>query len=163
MAATITTKVEGSARVISRLSDKRNASVVAIERVVKSSAIGLMAYVKQNKLSGQVLRVRTGTLRRSITSRTEVVGNEIRGYVGTNLKYARVHEYGFKGGVPVRAHQRMMTVAFGKRVKNPRKIDVRAHSVKVNIPKRPFMAPSVLENKDKITNDIRKVLVEALR
>jgi phage gpG-like protein len=38
--------------------------------------------------------VRSGTLRRSITARVTETGGTIRGTVGTNLAYARIHEFG---------------------------------------------------------------------
>ena len=118
----------------------------------------------KEKLSGQVLKVRTGDLRRSFAlPRFESRGAEIRAYVGTNVKYARLHEYGFNGAVAVKSHQRMMTKAFGRIVKNPRLITVRAHSMKMNVRARPFMAPSLKENKENIVTDIRKALVEAIK
>lgn len=163
MSAIITANIVGSDKVTSGLESRKSSAMGAIERAVKSSALSLVAYIKKEKLSGQVLNVKTGTLRRSITARFETAGNEIRAYVGTNLKYARIHEYGFKGQVPVKAHQRMMNVAWGRRVKEPRMIDVRAHAMKMNVPARPFMAPSLAENREKISSDIRRALVGALR
>jgi phage gpG-like protein len=35
--------------------------------------------------------------------------------------------------------------------------------MKMNMPARPYMAPSVAENREKITGDVRKALVEALK
>jgi HK97 gp10 family phage protein len=67
---------------------------VALFKGVQSAAIGLSSYIKSGKLSGQILNVRTGTLRRSITAQTEDRGNEIVGQVGTNVKYAKFHEFG---------------------------------------------------------------------
>jgi len=58
----------------------------------------LMTKVKLEKLSGpgtgQALNVRTGRLRRSITQRITDSGREIRGIVGTNVEYAKFHEFG---------------------------------------------------------------------
>lgn len=58
----------------------------------------LMTKVKLEKLSGpgtgQVLNVRTGRLRRSITQRITDNGREVRGIVGTNVEYAKFHEFG---------------------------------------------------------------------
>lgn len=111
----------------------------------------LMRESVQNKLSGQVLKRRTGTLARSVTQspRTFEVGRTIVGTVGVNdisgpggrapVKYGRMHEYGFAGDVPVKAHLRLVKQAFGKPLKYPVYASVRAHSAKVNMPKRSFL------------------------
>ena len=65
---------------------------------MRRSTIRLADYIAEHKLSGQKLRVRTGNLRRSLQERrarkVQERGNEIIGIVGTNLKYAAIHEYG---------------------------------------------------------------------
>ena len=72
-------------------------------------AIMLMGYVKSNKLSGEVLKNQTGTLRRSINAKVVESGASlISGRVGTNVVYAAAHEFGvdqFKM-VTVRAYLR---------------------------------------------------------
>ena len=163
MTATITTRVTGAKAIAEGLQRRQDKTMSAVERAVKSEALGLVAFIKTQKLSDQVLKVRSGALRRSITARFDKQGDETRAYVGTNLKYARSHEYGFNGTVTVKAHQRMMKTAWGKPVKNPRQIDVRAHAMKMNLKPRPFMGPSLEENREKITGNIRKALVEAIR
>lgn len=68
----------------------------------------LQRKVMQEKLSGQVLKVRTGTLRRSIDQRLVTDNGAVTGVVSTNVKYGKVHEYGFEGSVQqsVKAHLR---------------------------------------------------------
>ena len=65
---------------------------------MRRSTIRLADYIAEHKLSGQKLRVRTGNLRRSLQEKrarkVQERGNEIIGIVGTNLKYAAIHEYG---------------------------------------------------------------------
>ncbi len=56
--------------------------------------IALTRKIKQDKLTGQVLKNRTGTLRRSISPEVGQSGTAITGSVGTNIIYARAHEYG---------------------------------------------------------------------
>lgn len=51
--------------------------------------------LSQQKVSGQVLNVRTGVLRSSINAKpTEVTATGVMGGWGTNIKYARFHEFG---------------------------------------------------------------------
>lgn len=111
----------------------------------------LMRQSVQNKLSGQVLKRRTGTLARSVTQspRTFEVGHTIVGTVGVTdisgpggrapVKYGRMHEYGFAGEVPVKEHLRLVKQAFGKPLKSPVQSTVKAHTRKVDMPERSFL------------------------
>ncbi|HHQ9596201.1 TPA: HK97 gp10 family phage protein, partial [Neisseria gonorrhoeae] len=69
----------------------------AVVKSVGRSALRLQREVKQNRLSGRVLRVRTGNLRRSVHQRVNVSGNVVSGEVDTNVRYGIAHEYGFAG------------------------------------------------------------------
>lgn len=66
----------------------------AVRKTMGRLVLELLVKVKRDKLSGQALNVRTGRLRRSITQRIEVHGTTIEGVVGTNVEYAKFHEYG---------------------------------------------------------------------
>ena len=115
-----------------------------------SQAIGrlvlmLQRNVKADKLSGQVLRVKTGRLRRSINARTEGMdGTTPTGYVGTNVSYARPHEYGFTGQVNVKAHMRNIKTAFGKPIA-PVSVQVGGFSRRVVLPERSFLRTGLAE------------------
>jgi phage gpG-like protein len=171
---TITATIRGEPQLRRRLSDVEVKAFASVETAVKREALSLVAYIKANKLSDQVLKVRTGRLRRSITARFEGEGTgNFRAFVGTNVKYARAHELGFEGAVkvsehPVREFQRIQSIAFGKQMKAPRMVTVRAHTVKAHllnmkVPARPFLSTSLEENKDRITGNLRKAIAEALR
>jgi phage gpG-like protein len=67
-------------------------------RVMQRLAIELQTHVKEDKLSGQVLHNKTGTLRRSINQRVDEEGDTFVARVGTNVKYAGIHEFG--GTIP---------------------------------------------------------------
>jgi len=64
--------------------------------------------VTKNRLQGQYLNRRTGTLIRSITASpfVQVLDTVIRGIWGSNLSYARVHEEGYRGRIRVPGHER---------------------------------------------------------
>ena len=66
----------------------------------------------KEKLSGEVLNVRTGRLRRSIVERVESSGSVVTGIVGTNVEYAAPHEYGFIGVVTVKESLRVSKLTF---------------------------------------------------
>jgi phage gpG-like protein len=114
----------------------------------------LSSRVKEQKLSGQVLNVRTGRLRRSITYSVDEQNGQIIGTVGTNVEYARRLEMGFHGDEQIREHMRMTKMAFGKMMKNPHAVMVRAHSRKVNIAPHSFLLSSLEEMRPQIIADI---------
>ena len=115
----------------------------------------LQRNVKADKLSGQVLRVKTGRLRRSINSRTENIGDtNPSGTVGTNVAYARAHEFGFTGSVTVKAHLRTIKQAFGKAIA-PTTVSVNGFSRKTVLPERSFLRTGL--------NDLQPVIASELK
>jgi len=133
-----------------------------------SQAIGrlvlmLQRNVKADKLSGQVLRVKTGRLRRSINARTEGMdGNTPTGYVGTNVSYARPHEYGFTGQVNVKAHIRNIKTAFGKSI-TPQAVQVGGFSRQVNLPERSFLRTGLADLRPTIARELDIAVKEAVK
>jgi hypothetical protein len=126
-------------------------------RSIQKLSGDLANYVVRTKLSGQVLKRRTGVLAGSIQPLIAQNGGEIIGRVGPlggdagkALPYARKWEYGFSGTEPVRAHSRMMTQAWGRPV-SPHLIQVRAHTRRLNLPARSFLRTSLEENREAIT------------
>ncbi len=74
---------------------RRTATVMPQEVVdgVSRATLHLQAEVVR-LLSNVVLKRRSGNYARSINSRVEQVGNEMKGYVGTNAVYGPPHEFG---------------------------------------------------------------------
>jgi phage gpG-like protein len=96
--------------------------------------------------------VRSGNLRKSITRRIEGDRGNPVGRVGTNLIYARIHELG--GTIrPVRAKYLHFRTTDGGWIKTK----------KVIIPRRPYMAPSLSENLQKIVKIIRESVMEGFK
>jgi phage gpG-like protein len=116
----------------------------------------LYASVKQNFAAGgrpawPPLKVRkgrplrdTGLLMGSVTGGADSIYKEEHSAtrhaltIGTNKKYANVHQFGFDGTQQVPAHDRLQTKAFGRAIA-PRRVQVRAHSRHMRIPPRPFL------------------------
>lgn len=113
-------------------------------RAITKLSIQLQAKVQSEKLSGQVLKNRTGTLRRSINYKIDESADRVTGRVGTNLKYGLAHEFGFHGAVNVKAHLRMIKQAFGKPIA-PKQVMVSAHSRTMNLPERSFLRTALRE------------------
>lgn len=160
----------------SRLDDKLKRVPRAIEamvyRTVQRLAIDLQGYVKADKLSGQVLHVRTGTLRRSINQEVQQSGSVIKGIVGTNVKYARIHEYGFAGEMTVKEHLRRRKETILADIKQygaeigklsglrnihstGEMFTVRAHMRHVNLPERSFLRSALKDFEPKIIQQLK--------
>ncbi len=67
---------------------------LALRGALQSAMADLAATVQGDKLSGQMLQVRSGRLRASITATVDDDGGTLSGTVGSNVPYAAIHEYG---------------------------------------------------------------------
>ena len=90
----ITAEVLGVEKVLSWYQSMPHKGRSIMTKRIAILAVMLRDYIKLNYLTGQALHVRTGRLRRSITSSTSSEGNMFFGIVGTNVEYAAAHEYG---------------------------------------------------------------------
>ena len=124
------------------------------EKALKECGLVLLRSVARNfKAGGRPVRWRpskralreggktlidTARLKNSMTMR--VLGRSLT--VGTNVKYARIHQLGGKldKNVTVKQHYRYITQAFGKDI-DGRKVLVKQHQRKMDtyIPARPFL------------------------
>lgn len=128
----------------------RQELVAGIGRAV----LKLQARVKDGKLSDEVLHVRSGRLRRSITGRVTQDADRVTGIVGTNVIYGRVHEYGFEGVVTVREHLR--------RAVSGAAVNVRAHSRHMNLPQRSFLRTALAEMAPEIRTEFEQAVNRAV-
>ena len=115
-----------------------------LREAIKTSTFALMRKVSKDKLNGTILKNRTGRLMRSINPRFTDFADGLDGAVGTNVKYAAAHEYGFSGLVTVKAHLRMIKTVFGRSV-SPHQISIRSHDRRANLPERSFLRSSLKE------------------
>jgi len=79
----------------------------------------------------------------------ETIGVRIGSF---GVPYAAAWEFGFNGSVMIRAHNRLMTQAFGKPLESAVLARVRAHRRLINIPKKSYLKPAYEANKNRITN-----------
>lgn len=135
----------------------------ALDASIGRLTLRLLRAVKADKLSGQVLNVRTGRLRRSINARFEAKGTPASsGIVGTNLSYAAAHEFGFKSTVSVRQSLRIVKQAFGRPI-TPVQASVRAHTRKVNLPERSFLRSALTEMQDEISAELKGAVTKVIK
>ena len=150
----ITGVVTGDKNVIARLENITPRVRARVDEAMHRVVIDLQGKVVRDKLSGQLLKRRTGTLAASIQFRVVKTADSVTGITGSRvnegapLKYAGPLEDGFEGPVTVREHLRMMTTAFGKPVKDPRKITVGAHTANRKIKAYHYLKSTLAENRD---------------
>lgn len=89
----ITAYLVGDTELIARLSAMPGRLQSGIARAVTKLALDLQRRTQQ-KLSGPVLKVRTGLLRSSINYQVKQSSTEVTATVGTNVFYGKIHEFG---------------------------------------------------------------------
>ena len=130
---------------------------------VLSLTIRLENHIKNDKLSGQVLKTVTGRLKRSIQYRVTDTGAMITGSVFStaDVPYAAIHEFGGRTSphdiVPVKA-KALAFMMEGKQV-----FAKIVHHPGSNIPERSYMRSSLKDMRTQIREEIEQVVREAVR
>lgn len=159
----LTTITVDETRVVAFVEGAPDRVVKALRTAVDVERLILEALIKR-KLSGQVLGVVTGNLRRSISSFVEQDGDAVYGGAiqSGDVKYGRRWEFGLTGDEAVRAHVRTITQAFGRAIA-PREVEVGAFVRHVDQPARPFMGPSLDERVDAIVAHLKRAVDQGLQ
>lgn len=153
----------GDAEVVRKLDELGPNLRDELKQGIGRAVLKLQRRVRSEKLSGQVLKVRTGTLRRSIDQAVTESGNQVVGLVSTNVGYGRIHEYGFSGSVSVKQSLRLVKKAFGRPIP-AREVMVRAHQRKVKLPERSFLRSALrdMDQAGEIRGEIEAAIQKAL-
>jgi phage gpG-like protein len=151
----IQVQVLGAGQVVNRLKAMPLQIQLELGKDVGRLCLRLLRTVKESKLTGQVLHVRTGRLRRSIHKTVRSTPTDVTGIVGTNVVYAHVHEYGFQGDESVRGHLRTSKLG--------RKFPVRPFTRHVHFPERSFLRSTLREMEAEITTGLQVAVGKALR
>jgi phage gpG-like protein len=155
----ITVQLIGDRRLVARLDAMPGRVREGVARTVMRLGIELQRRVQAEKLSGQVLKVRTGSLRSSINTAVSRSAEEVTATVGTNISYGRVHEYGFDGEVSVKAHLPQIKEAFGRPIA-PRLVEVRAHERHMRLPERSFLRSALAEMEARVEEQLNVTVEE---
>ncbi|TDR82203.1 HK97 gp10 family phage protein [Paludibacterium purpuratum] len=154
--------ITGDREVIARFTHMPSNLLDRLTKTITRLCIKLRIMVVQDYLSGQVLNVRNGRLRRSITYDVSHAGmSDVTGTVGTNVAYARFFEKGFHGTENVREHLRLVKKAFGKELRSPVWSTVRAHPRQVDMDAKSFLAPALKGMTPEILDQINAAVKEA--
>jgi HK97 gp10 family phage protein len=116
--------------------------------------------IKAEKLSGQVLKNRTGTLRRSISSSVSTSGTATIGKVGTNVEYAAIHEFGGRTREHDILPKRGRALAFPW--KGKQMILAKVHHPGSQMPERSFMRTALEEMRPEILEEFNNAIMEVL-
>jgi hypothetical protein len=157
----ITAYLVGDEQLLERLRALPDAINSRLLRGITQLGIELQQHVQQDKLSGQVLRSRTGSLRSSIELQIDQGGAAISASVFTDSRYAGVQEYGFAGTVSVRASLRCIREAFGRPIAE-KTISVRAYDRRMDFPERSFLRSALEDMTPAIRDGIEAALAETV-
>jgi phage gpG-like protein len=158
----ITVEVVGDHELVARLDAMPGRVHDGLARAVTRLRLELQRKVQSEKLSGSPLEVRTGTLRSSINTQVTDTLTEVAASVGTNLRYAAAQEFGFRGTVSVKAHMRQIKEAFGRSIR-PKTIEIRAHTMRMNLPERSFLRSALAEMQPAIEDELEEAVARAIR
>lgn len=134
----------------------------AIVRKTQALRLALETKIKGDKLSGQVLHVVTGNLRRSIFSGVADYGDVVEGFAkqSGDVKYGAIHEFGgtinIPEIIPVKA-KALHWISGGKDVFARR---ARAHDV--TMPERSFMRSSLADMEGEIVFGLKEAVLKEL-
>ncbi len=170
-------RLEAGPEAMAALAARAGRVTAAVKRAL-SDSVNLVHRKITLNISGAVLRVKTGRLRQSM--QTFVAGDGSSGGVGTNVEYARIHEFGGQ----TRPHDILPTRAgalrfVGSRFIGPIKMTKKGKIARVknagaagsgivfaggvlhpgsNIPARPYMRPALEDSRE----DINRIFVSRL-
>ena len=179
----INAKLVGDSALLLKLQGYPTKIRIGLREAIQRLAIQVQTRVKE-KLSGEVLKNRTGKLRSSINQEVQVESDSIVAVVGTNVSYAARHEYGFHGTETVKAHIRRSrgqmaaatytytnkagvsvskTRSTGKYGRSTGDIQVRSFTRQANTPERSFLRSSLKELSSTIKGEMAAAVSRALK
>ena len=134
----------------------------ALRTKAASLAAALTAHVVNDKLSGQVLAVKSGLLRSSISSWIEVDGDTIRSrvFVGPGVKYAAIQEYGGRTSAHDIVPNKTRALAF---VAGGHPVFARiVHHPGSTLPERSYLRSSLADMAGEIAAELKAAAIAAL-
>ena len=158
----ISITITGDRELIARLERMPARVHDALLRKVTKLDLELEAKVKE-KLSGQVLNIVTGALRRSIHGTVEDGSTKVVGKVASSgdVKYAGIHEFGGRTPAHDILPSKAKALAFvmgGKQV-----FAKIVHHPGSNMPERSYLRSSLSDMKDEIVSELQQAVVDGLK
>ena len=157
----ITARLIGDDLVLEWLRDAPDAVASGIAQAIAQLGIEVQRHIQDDELSGQMLAVRSGSLKSSIDLQIDQDSQGISATVYSDSKYADAHEYGFTGTVDVKAGLRRITQAFRRPI-SEKTINVRAYRRRMELPEHSFMRSALEDMDPQIRDEVEAALLEAL-
>jgi len=107
-----------------------------------------------------VLNVRTGVLRSSVNTSVDESSTSVSATIGTNIKYAKIHEYGGVIHVPEIKPKSARALAFEVGGQTIFAMSARAHDVRM--PERSFLRAALEDMRPTIVTEIKAAVGEAV-
>jgi len=153
-----------SQRIIANLKSMPQRMGVVVAKAMDDENEKTVAHISERYLSrrgANTLGVRTNRLRSSLRRTPARISGDlgVSSSIGTNVEYAGVHEFGFKGTVTIKSHARKMTSAFGIPLSTPVTVNVRTHTRNVDIKKRAPIQSGIADRLDSYVRSISKAIV----
>jgi len=133
----------------------------ALASALNKYIINLSNYIRFQKLSGQVLKKKTGRLRESILPiLAKQEGGLIWAGIGTDVVYARIHEFGGVTRPHIIERRWRKALHFIKDGQDIFAIKVKHPGSR--IPARPYIHPSFEETQDQLVVGLEKAISESI-
>ena len=160
----ITVEIIGTERVAAMFRDRSARCYRALSTELRRLVIDLAGIVKGDYLSGQVLKNRSGRLRRSINASPVTEDAQgISATVGTNVSYARVHELGLSVSIPSQTRsRRSLVTGWNKSWIKRRDASWSVRAYTANYPERAFLRPALEGMRSDIRNRLNAAMTRAL-
>lgn len=158
----VSVKLVGDRQLLARLDSMPDSVRRVLTAKIMALALMLQGHIQKNKLSGQVLHVRTGALRRSIHVKVDQRATGVWGRVlsSGDVKYAGIHEFGGRTKAHVIEPRKVKALAFmvggsqvfAKRVNHPGS----------QMPMRSFMRTGLGDKAAQISTEMKAAVIEGL-
>ena len=137
------------------LESKAEAIVAAVKTEMNAETVNLLAYIKDEKLSGQVLNQRSGNLKNSGFIEIEEGSGQITGFVGfgRTVPYAAILNYGGSIDIPEVNGKLMVFQRAGATI-----FTMKHRAFTVNMPARNYLESSLEEREPVITQGFREAI-----
>jgi phage gpG-like protein len=152
----------GDRELIERFATMPDRVRAALVQKVSHLALRLEEKVKK-KLSGDVLNVRTGNLRRSIQHQVDQSAAAVTGtvYSSGDVKYAAIHEFG--GRTKAHVIEAVSAKALAFQIGGKQVLARRVNHPGSKIPERSFLRSSLTDMRDEIVAGLHQTVVDTLR
>jgi phage gpG-like protein len=161
-------QVSGDQAVIVALNNLYDRVHDALRNAIRDDILKLQGHIVADKLSGQVLKRRTGALAASVQPGPVIEeGETITGTIGTNVPYARILEYGgviqHPGGTAylILANGQAEFVSNATADNLPGLPRTKPHAIP--IPEHSYMRSGLADLRDEIVKDLQSAAINAAR